>query len=309
MRDAAAGKSRRTRRRARRRRRRKSRCRRGSPLRDPYRPICNGACTMRNGAFDALCDNHLPMMVTERTATSRPTPRGRRGVDSGQGRMARGRRPCSTVTRRIFPITLAVLTGSRHRTAHGHARASGASARLRRRLLHGDRRRRRSRPPSPSSGPSGPRASGARGCRRGKRGAAVICGETRLPAQPIALRSTRRPTIRWRDVSERNDFDRCSRCLATCVHQSAPRRTGIGGQGSPLAASFCERRARHQEHLQVTKRWLRQPCRPFFCVQRAAGSTLRWSAPRSLAGRRRSPRLRTFIRRLHLTQADYDSWA
>jgi len=97
-----------------------------------------------------------------------------------------------------------------------------------------------------------------------------------LPAQPIADRSARRRGARRRAVAAVDDW--------RVVHQSAPLRTGIWGRAALWPPVFCV--------CTCTKR---TSCRPLFCVQRAAGSTLRWSTRRSLARRRRSPRLRSLF--------------
>ena len=119
----------------------------------------------------------------------------------------------------------------------------------------------------------------------GKRGAAVIWGETRLPAQPIVGRcvridtSARRPTIRWRggeapkttsthlmlpggpstdDLPARR---RAALGLIQPVHSSGTSLYPNRGEGSPLAASFCVRpNARAPSGNQV---WCYgSPCRP-----------------------------------------------
>ena len=145
----------------------------------------------------------------------------------------------------------------------------------------------------------------------GNRGAAVIWGETRLPAQPILGRcvridtSARRPTIRWRggeapkttsthlmlpggpstdDLPARR---RAALGLIQPVHSSGTSLYPNRGEGSPLPASFCARRRTCTKPKCTfrTQVWLlRQPLSAVSCVQRGEGSTLRCSARAPLPG-------------------------
>ena len=124
----------------------------------------------------------------------------------------------------------------------------------------------------------------------GKRGVAVIWGETRLPAQPIADRSARRRGARGRTGAvDAWRLVRAVKCTSTYRYL---------GAGSPLAASFL-RVYVHETHL-LSAAFLR-----------AEGGGQHPSLVRT-ALPCREPMIAVvyvFYSWLHLTQADYDSRA